>query len=85
MKSINWAKFIIMTIFMMANIIISVAPISFMAVCAQVFAWRHGYLITCAWFVPCTIVWYKWLKARCERYAHGIVDCTDDDQNKKEG
>ena len=85
MKNINWAKFIIMTIFMVVNMIVSCAPIGFMAVCAQVFAWRYGYLTTCIWFVPCTIVWYKWLQGRCAKYAHDIVDCTDDENNKKEG
>ena len=85
MKNINWAKFIIMTIFMVVNMIVSCAPIGFMAVCAQVFAWRCGYLTTCIWFVPCTIVWYKWLQGRCAKYAHDIVDCTDDENNKKEG
>ena len=85
MKNINWAKFIIMTIFMMVNTIISVAPISFMAVCAQVFAWRYGYIPSLVWFIPCVVIWYKWLQGRCAKYAHDIVDCTDDENNKKEG
>lgn len=85
MKNINWKKFIIMTIFMMINMIISCAPIGFMAVCAQAFAWRYGYIPSLIWFIPCTIVWYKWLQSRCTKYVNNIVDCTDDENNKKEG
>ena len=85
MKNINWTKFIIMTLFMMVNTLISCAPIGFMAVCAQTFAWRYGYIPSLVWFVPCTIAWYKWLQSRCKKYAADIVDCTDDENNKKEG
>lgn len=84
MKNINWVKFIIMTLFMMGNMIVSCAPIGFMAVCAQAFAWRYGYIPSLIWFIPCTIIWYRWLMDRCTKYAKDIVG-TIDDENKKDG